>query len=79
VSESDWVSKYEAIKSKLPAYKGMKRELGELEAEVRRFGCVAPLKPGLTAVFVLRRGQLPAYKGIIRELGELEAEVRHGE
>jgi intraflagellar transport protein 81 len=35
VSESDWVSKYEAIKVKLPAYKGMKRELGELEAEVR--------------------------------------------
>jgi intraflagellar transport protein 81 len=36
VSESDWVSKYEAIKAKLPAYKGMKRELGELEAEVRQ-------------------------------------------
>ncbi|KAF6264768.1 hypothetical protein COO60DRAFT_1654950 [Scenedesmus sp. NREL 46B-D3] len=34
VSESDWVSKYEAIKAKLPSYKGMKRELGELEAEV---------------------------------------------
>jgi intraflagellar transport protein 81 len=36
VSESDWVSKYEAIKAKLPAYKAIKRELGELEAEVRR-------------------------------------------
>jgi hypothetical protein len=64
VSESDWVSKYEAIKAKLPAYKGMKRELGELEAEVRLFGCVASLKPGLTAVLVLWRCQLPAYKGV---------------
>lgn len=34
VSEADWVSKYEAIKARLPAYKAMKKELGELEAEV---------------------------------------------
>jgi hypothetical protein len=31
------VSKYEAIKAKLPSYKAMKRELGELEAEVMTY------------------------------------------
>jgi hypothetical protein len=34
------IGQYEAIKSKLPAYKGMKWELGELEAEVRHSECV---------------------------------------
>lgn len=34
ISDDAWRAKYEAIKAKLPAYKNMKRELAELEAEV---------------------------------------------
>jgi hypothetical protein len=35
VSEAEWKAKYEGVKSQLPAYKAMKQELAELEAEVR--------------------------------------------
>lgn len=34
VSEEEWRQKYESMKNKLPAYKRMKKELGDLEAEV---------------------------------------------
>ena len=34
VSDEEWRAKYEAIKAQLPAYKAMKKELGELEGEV---------------------------------------------
>ncbi|GFR42598.1 hypothetical protein Agub_g3529 [Astrephomene gubernaculifera] len=33
-SEEEWRNKYESMKSKLPIYKKMKKELGDLEAEV---------------------------------------------
>ncbi|PNW70526.1 hypothetical protein CHLRE_17g723600v5 [Chlamydomonas reinhardtii] len=33
-SEEEWRTKYESMKSKLPIYKKMKKELGDLEAEV---------------------------------------------
>jgi intraflagellar transport protein 81 len=35
VSDEEWREKYEAIKAQLPVYKAMKKELGELEGEVR--------------------------------------------
>ena len=34
VSEEEWRTKYESMKSALPQYKKMKKELGDLEAEV---------------------------------------------
>lgn len=34
VTEAEWKAKYEAVKAQLPAYKAMKKELAELEAEV---------------------------------------------
>lgn len=34
ISEVEWKAKYEGVKSQLPAYKAMKQELAELEAEV---------------------------------------------
>ncbi|MEW5299244.1 MAG: hypothetical protein WDW36_002278 [Sanguina aurantia] len=34
VSEEEWGLKYESLKSKLPAFKKMKKELGDIEAEV---------------------------------------------
>ncbi|KAJ9520183.1 hypothetical protein QJQ45_030110 [Haematococcus lacustris] len=34
VSEEEWRAKYEAMKSALPQYKKMKKELGDIEAEV---------------------------------------------
>lgn len=34
ISEAEWKAKYEGVKSQLPAYKAMKQELAELEAEV---------------------------------------------
>jgi hypothetical protein len=34
VTEAEWKAKYDAVKAQLPAYKAMKRELAELEAEV---------------------------------------------
>ncbi|KAG2490551.1 hypothetical protein HYH03_010945 [Edaphochlamys debaryana] len=33
-SEEEWRNKYESMKSKLPVYKKMKKELGDIEAEV---------------------------------------------
>ena len=41
VTEAQWKAKYETVKAQLPAYKAMKKELAELEAEVGR-GRVAP-------------------------------------
>eukprot|EP00879_Flechtneria_rotunda_P024027 GHRR01025449.1.p1 GENE.GHRR01025449.1~~GHRR01025449.1.p1 ORF type:complete len:555 (+),score=232.10 GHRR01025449.1:142-1806(+) len=34
VSDEEWRAKYDSIKAKLPSYKTMKKELGDLEAEV---------------------------------------------
>ena len=34
VSESEYRAKHEAVKAQLPAYKAMKKELADLEAEV---------------------------------------------
>lgn len=64
----------------LPAYKAMKKELGELEAEVsERAGCM-PLCAAPEVVymyaFYLCHFELPACKSMKTELGELEAQVR---
>jgi hypothetical protein len=39
VTEAEWKAKYDAVKAQLPAYKAMKKELAELEAEVGMLLC----------------------------------------
>lgn len=66
VTEAEWKAKYESVKAQLPSYKAMKKELAELEAEVR---CV--WGGGCESVKV----QLPASTAVKKEFAELEAEA----